>query len=212
MKIEKLTDNKIRVILSIKDLERKNTKIENLISPSVESQNLFLDILVKAEKEVGFYTDGCKLLIECFSSDELFIFTITKYFEEKLTKYDNSQFKKKLSVKKKSYDLNNKNAIYSFDSFETFCDFCSNINSISLDTTKISKIISLYLYNNTYYIILNNINTSSDNLNKFYSSISEFGKLEKCSEIFQTKLLEHGKLIIKKNAISTCIKHFIKKH
>ena len=106
----------------------------------MESQNLFLDILVKAEKEVGFYTDGCKLLIECFSSDELFIFTITKYFEEKLTKYDNSQFKKKLSVTKKSYALNTKNAIYSFDSFETFCDFCSNINSISLDTTKISKI------------------------------------------------------------------------
>ena len=210
MKIEKLTDNKIRVILSIEDLEKKNTKIENLITPSVESQSLFLDILVKAEKEVGFYTEGCKLLIECFSSEELFIFTITKYSDIKSDSYGKSHLRKKLSIKKKSYNISNKNAIYSFDNFETFCDFCNNINSITnLDITKISKNISLYLYNNTYYIILSNINTDFNSLNIFYSSISEFGKLVNYSDNFQNKLFEHGKLLIKKNAISTCVKHFL---
>ncbi len=213
MKIEKLTENKIRVILSTDDLEQSKTNLEKLISPSIESQNLFLDILSKAEKEVGFYTDGCKLLIEAFSSyDELFIFTITKYSEKDYQiPYDNS-LKKKVSIRKKEINLKSKNAIYSFENFDTFCDFCNNLNKISiLDIKKVSKNISLYLYKDTYYILLKNIDTEYKHLIKFYSSISEFAKLVVCSQNFENKLLEHGKIIIKKDAISTCIKHFIHK-
>ena len=36
-------------------------------------------MLEQAKKEVGFNTDGCKLLIESFTSDDILIFTITKY-------------------------------------------------------------------------------------------------------------------------------------
>ena len=43
-------------------------------------------MLLKAEKEVGFYTEGYKLLVEAFSSpDGLFVFTITKYVEKTAT-------------------------------------------------------------------------------------------------------------------------------
>lgn len=46
----------------------------------MEAQNLFFEILERAEEELDFHTDGYKLLIEAFSSsDEKLVFTITKY-------------------------------------------------------------------------------------------------------------------------------------
>ena len=179
------------------------------MTKSLENQGLFLNILSKAEKEVGFYTENCKLLIEAFSTpDDLFVFTITKYSE--------NDFKdvllnspKKLKVKRKAVNINNTDAIYQFNGFEEFCNFCNCIKSKNqFDITKLSKHISLYLYNNTYYLILSNIKTDYKNIKIFYNTISEFGKFVSNSNTFKTKLLEHGTSIIKKNAISIGIKYF----
>ena len=79
MKIEKLTENKIRIILNVEDLEKNNIDLHSFMSNSIESQSLFIDILNQAEHEVGFSTKDCKILIEALaSSDGNFIFTITK--------------------------------------------------------------------------------------------------------------------------------------
>lgn len=37
------------------------------MSNSIESQDIFLDMLSKAEKEVGFYTDNCRIMIEALA-------------------------------------------------------------------------------------------------------------------------------------------------
>ena len=66
MKIEKLTENKIRVILNLNDFAKEHTDIHAIMTKPVESQSFFLDILLKAEKELNFHTDGCRLLIEDF--------------------------------------------------------------------------------------------------------------------------------------------------
>ena len=80
MKIEKLTENKIRIIIDLDDLDEKNMDLHSLMKKAIESPYLISNILVRAEKELGFKTDGCKLLIEAFSSlDNIYIFTITKY-------------------------------------------------------------------------------------------------------------------------------------
>ena len=74
MKIEKLTENKIRVIVSTEDLIKTNTDLNSIMAKAIESQKLFLEILSRAEKEVDFHTEGCKLLIEAFSSIDDFTF------------------------------------------------------------------------------------------------------------------------------------------
>ena len=50
MKIEKLTDNKIRVILDIDDLAEKNINIDSLIKNTDFSQKLFKKMLNQAKK------------------------------------------------------------------------------------------------------------------------------------------------------------------
>ncbi len=209
MKIEKLTENKIRVIINDEDLKQNNTDLHTIMTKSLENQGLFLNILSKAEKEVGFYTENCKLLIEAFStSDDMFVFTITKYSENDF-KDALPNNPKKLTVKRKSVNISNSDAIYKFNDFEEFCNFCNCINNKNqFEINKLSKHISLYLYNNTYYLILANINTNYKNIKIFYNTISEFGKFVSNSNTFKTKLIEHGNSIIKKNAISIGIKYF----
>ena len=80
MKIEKLTENKIRIILHQEDFIDKSTNIHNLLLQIPDSSSLLLEILNKAQKEVGFDTDGYKLLIETsYTGDNTCVFTITKY-------------------------------------------------------------------------------------------------------------------------------------
>lgn len=210
MKIEKLTENKIRVIIGLDDLRKNNTDIHSLFTKAINSQGLFFDILKRAEKEVDFHTEGCRLLIEAFSSsDDILVFTITKYYPEDLKTSTDEIKKKKLIAKRKTFNVQNKQAIYAFESFDNFCNFCCSINSIKkLDIKKLSKNTILYLYNDTYYLVLKNINTDYENINMFYSTISEFAKLSSFSSNFSNKLLEHGKIIIKKDAIDIGIQYF----
>lgn len=208
MKIEKLTENKIRIILNLEDLEKKHLDLHSFMSNSIESQTLFADILNQAEKEVGFSTKNCRILIEALASTEGdFIFIITKHNIDSTQKEPAK--KRTLNIKRKTNNLNVEKAIYSFNNFEEFCLFCSHLYHNPLkDIRKLAKVISLYCYNNTYYLVINNINTAYTNLKAFYASIAEFGKLVTNSNQFEGKLLEYGKLIMKHNAITKGIKYF----
>ena len=203
MKIEKLTENKIRIIIKQEDMESNDIDLHKFVLKSIESQNLFLKILNRAKEEFDFDIDGYKLLIETFSSsDDIFIFTITKYLDNE---------SKKLKVKKKSN--NNSNTLFkiiNFNEFEDFCYFCEMLLNTNININTFCKNNSLYLYNNTYYLILENINVSESNFKKFNNYISEFFTYKQFSKNFELKLKEHGKLIFKKNAINKTINIFNK--
>lgn len=56
MKFEKVNDNKIRITLTYEDLLNEDIDFHSFMSNSMDSQNVFLNILDKAEKEIGFVT------------------------------------------------------------------------------------------------------------------------------------------------------------
>lgn len=200
MKIEKLTENKIRVVLNSNDLKLKNIDMKSL-SKALEKQTFFIGVLEKAKEQLGFETDGHKLLIETFTfNDDIIIFTITKYLYNE---------KKKTIVKKEILNNTTADRIYTFKDFDEFCSFCNCIkNSSNLNYKILSKNVSLYLYKNTYYLLIKNINTSYKNQKLFFSLISEFSKTLPFSSTFENRLIEYGKEIIKKNAIDKGIKYF----
>lgn len=205
MKIEKLTENKIRVIIGSEELGVNSFNVHNIMTKAIQTQELFSDILKKAEKEVDFCTDGCKLLIEAFSSSEdVLVFTITRFLPDKEVK------KKRLIVKRKRFDPISKHAVCQFANLDVFGKFCSSIQSLEKSSSiKLSKSSCLYEWKNSYYLVLKNVNTKCENFSSFFSSLSEFGKLISCSQHFETKLLEHGKVVIKKNAIDVGFKFFV---
>ncbi len=80
MQIEKITENKIRIILNMQDLQEKNIDLHSFMSNSIESQDLFYDMLDRAEKEVGFKTKDYKLIIEALAVPERkFYFNCNSY-------------------------------------------------------------------------------------------------------------------------------------
>lgn len=70
MQIEKLTENKIRITLNLDDLKEQNIDLHTFMSSSLESQDLFYNMLDKAEKEIGFKTKDYKLMIEAIAVPE----------------------------------------------------------------------------------------------------------------------------------------------
>jgi len=207
MKIEKLDENKIRITLNLEDLKEKDIDLHTFMSNSIESQRIFLDMLEEAEKEVGFKTDNYRVMIEALAlSNGTFVLTVTK-FETDIDREKNKY--KKVHIKRKLTDLNNKDMIYRFSSFEEFCDFCGIFAQESIINRKnfCSK-CSLYTYNQNYYLILSNINFSLKFTKAFFNHIIEYASPVHNSNLFNGKIQEYGKAIIKSNALNVCLKYF----
>lgn len=207
MKIEKLTDNKIRIILDIDELKQKNIDFTSLTENTDAAQKLFKKILKQAEKEVGFDPADSKILIEAFiSSEGFFVLTFTKLNSEL-----NSLGCKPLKLKVKRRYLHSPatTAIYKFDNFDEFCNFCTYSNGTAMGDLKgLAKTILLYEYNSSFFLIVSGINANYSRIALFYTSIAEFAKLVSNSSTFERTIREFGKVIFKNNAIRNGIKYF----
>ena len=190
MKIEKLTENKIRVILKDKDFKNISINFDEFLFSAPETESLFLEILNKAKEEVDFDTDGCKLLIEAYlESEDILMFTITKYIGNN---------KRKISTPKKFTNRKKvSNYIYNFLSFDDFCDFCNFIYKHNIKLKDLSKSTVLYFYNDTYYLIIEKLDSSLEGFKYLKGTLMEFSKPVSCNSAFQVKIQEHGKLIMK---------------
>ena len=79
MRFEKLSNDKIRIILDLQDLEDNDIDYQSFMSNSSDSQKLFMEILDEAEEQMGFITKDYKLMIEALATiDGDFIITVTR--------------------------------------------------------------------------------------------------------------------------------------
>ena len=204
MKIEKLTENKIRITLNLNDLEDEHIDLHSFMSNSPESQALFYNLLSQAEKEVGFYTKDYKLMIEAIAVPEgNFILTVTRLPEKE-------QSKKQVKIKRKTSTINEDLVIYSFNSFDDYCEFCKYLSlHLKSETYLKLKKVSLCLYNSKYYLCIHINKSNLPIVNTINCEISEFGNSVKNPDLFERKLLEYGKVIFKTNAILNCVKAFL---
>ena len=189
MKIEKLSENKIRVIFNYEDLSNNNIDIHSFMSNSVESQSIFLNILNEAERKVGFITDNYKLSIEALAlSNNTFIITITKMEKE---------FNKSHRVHAQRNNFSNtisSKLIYKFSTYtDLIClkNFLKNYNSELFN--KFIKSYLLYEYNNFLFLIIENI--ENKNIIDLTNIISEFAiQIEDTGIVFE-KIREFGKIV-----------------
>lgn len=206
MRFEKLNEDKIKITLSHEDLIKKDIDFHSFMSNSIESQDLFFDMLEEAEREIGFITKDYLIRIEALAmAGGDFVLTITRTLPEKNT----VNVRKKVHIKRKKVNANAAQAIYLFSSFEDYCSFVDFFQKNNFKTTNLAESILLYEYKNSYYLVLNHINLAYPNLKKFFSSITEFATFVNHSKIFSSKLLESANLIMKHNAIRLGIKHFV---
>lgn len=143
MQIKKINNNKLKVILSSNDLNKKNIDIDSFLSNSIESQDLFFEILDLAEEKYDFDIENNKAIIETVSLDNnLFVLTITKFKNDLATTYSNLS---------KLYYFEN------IDDFFNIYNYLTNYN------------YTLYKFLNNYFLIIHNIDNFLNNLLSEYS-------------------------------------------
>lgn len=208
MKFEKLNENKLRITLNISDLTDKNIDYQSFMANSIDTQKFFLDMLEKAEKEVGFDTKDYRIMIEALvTSKGDFIVTVTRYMPNESSGVPSKR--KTLKIKRKYTQVVKNRLIYSFNSFDDFCLFCNSLDeNIIKNINKISKNISLYFFKDTYFLLINNISTDYKYTKSFVTKLAEFATYMHNSNVLEYRLHEYGKVIIENRAIRTCVKYF----
>ena len=196
MKFEKITDSKIRIILSLQDMQSNNLSAENVLSNSVDSLKLLETIITRAEKELGFNPEDAKLLIEAVPSNKDCIFTITKLLDEKIC-----------------YSKSNNFFIFKFETFDDFLNLCTFLNNFSyLCLEEISKSFSLIHYNGAYYLKFVEHQKSCLVIDYIKTLFNEFGKDVSNFSGIDGVLNEYGKVFISKNALVKSLSSFVKKN
>lgn len=195
MKFEKITDVKIKIVLSLQDMELNNVSAENIFSNSTSSQKLLQNILNRAEKEIGFESGDSKLLVEAImSSDVECTFTITKL--------DENTF---------HLEQINNSLIFKFACFDDFVELCNFLKNFTFLCLKdISKNFSLIYYNNTYYLKFIKTKNSSIVIDYIKIYFDEFGENVSSSPNIDGFLNEYGKIIFSNDAITKCLCSFNK--
>ena len=213
MKFEKLNENKIRITLSMHDLEEKDIDFHDFMSNSLETQDLFLDMLEEAEEKIGFKTRNCKVKIEALAmTEEDFILTVTRILPDTLKKHLYISPNRKVKAKRKSDNFLCTHLIYKFNSFDDYCNFVEFlVNNNLKDSNKIAKEIYVYTYKDYYYLALCDLNAKYRKLTKFFTTITEFGSYVVNPDLFIHKLNEIGTIFIKNNALKKSFLHFVHK-
>ena len=202
MKIEKLNENKIKIIFDYKELEENNISVHSFLSNSIESQKLFWAILDIANEDLGFDIKNSKISYEVLSFDNKnFVVFVTKscITSKKADTASNSHFNfcgNKLSKFNDSSYLDI--ILYKFIHIMDVFDFCDFINN-KLPKLKISS--SLYKYSNMFFIKINMGNLNIDEKEIFMSTLSEFKNKINLSELSMKRFDEFSDLLIKDNAI-----------
>ena len=167
MQIKKINNDKLKIILSSNDLDEKNVDVDSFLANPIESQNLFFEILDLAEEKYNFDIENNKAIIEAISLDNnIFILTITK-----------------ISTDCPTYNQNLK--VYCFEDINDLLNFYSFIKNDNISATKFET----YKFSNKYYVILNEENTTFENI------LLEFSSLQNNSYYIQDIFKEYGKKV-----------------
>lgn len=187
MQIEKINENKLKVIINIEDLNKKNISLQTFMTNSIKNKNSLFKIL-NLEKEKIKAKD---FYIESFAipSKLLFILIITVIPNKSNNIKLSHTLYKKLTL--------STFALCEFNCFEDFCMFCNSIGK------NFNIKSSLFLLDNTYYLHIT-FNKIKD-IKFILSILYEFS-----SNVFINKTIsENAKILIKANALEMSKKYFV---
>ncbi|MCG8502471.1 MAG: adaptor protein MecA [Firmicutes bacterium] len=208
MKIERISHNKIKVTLSFEDLKKWDIDIDNLTYNSPEAQEMFWNMIKKAEAETGFYVDDSQLIIEAMPmQSEGFVIIVTRVDEdddfESIHKYIKNKFRKsELRVKRKNKKVSSTLMIYMFKDFDDVCFASVRLIDIYSDNS------TLYKYKNFYYLSLTRNFTMETSPETVEAILSEYGSKISQASIQEGFLNEYGTVIIENDAVDILSDYF----
>ncbi|MBE7064675.1 MAG: hypothetical protein E7384_02530 [Ruminococcaceae bacterium] len=234
VRIQKLSENTIKVILTKEDFVRRNIDVKKLHPGSQTYRQLVLEVMAQASGEFNFDASDCRLVVEGSMSlkNELTLLISKSPTgnmpptassippDELLAKLPTpEEFSKLLeealgseiaasATEKLLREKQGHDEVLPTEIVICFNEFDKLISL--LHTMPSAKAIAsrLYVYNDAYYLALKVYERNMRLAIIFRNCASEFDGEQIDSETIIPILLEHGTLVIKKGAISTLLKNF----
>lgn len=193
MKIEKISDDTIKVTVYLADMIKWNVSYDTMLPKDPDSSEMFWDIIHKATEETGIKFDNCRLVIEAMQNDkDSFTLLITKKnLSEKPVRY-------KYKSKNKSKSLEKSFVVYSFSSIEDVTTFAkNNLYYCFLFDGK----NSLYRVENDIKLIVEISPELKEYVAAFNDRACEYANISRTSVLYPAFLNEHIRPILEKNAL-----------
>ena len=190
MKIEKIDENKVKIILSLAELEMRNISLIDLQNNTLLARNFFKTIIEESNLDEDFIeNEDSQLFIEATSdSTETFILTITK--ADTLPNINNYQ-----KTENVRYRIDSR--LYEFNSLDAILDFCK----IAKDEKLFFGTNSLYKYQDKYFILFGDSTIKNKKFIKTFVMITEFCSRYFSYDIYNSTITEKGKLVIPNRAL-----------
>jgi len=198
MRIEKISENKIRIFVSFDDLEERDIDLSTFNYNSPETQELFWDLMEQAELELGFETHESQLCIEAVTDVEQgFIITITKIDDdsdfESIHKFIKNRYRRNdLKLRKKTGNTGSMVMIYNLESFDDLCNLCSRLKPLYSGES------SAYQCEGSYYLVLKRMD---DTEYRIENILTEYGDRVLNVMFFEGYLNEYGTLMVENDAV-----------
>lgn len=192
MRLERLTANKIKIFLTSDDLFDRGLSKEDIWKDSIKWNQLFHDMLEEASEEFDVDIQG-SVAVEVFSLQAqgmILIITVDEVIEDEEILYDGFI---EMQVRVEGFE----DLLYEFDEFEDIIGLTKRLSTLDIYGG------SLYVLNNRYYLIMENLE-SEENI-KAACILSEFGY---ASILSPYVLAEYGKRIIDNKAVETILQFF----
>ncbi len=191
MKIEKINENKLKIMFDYTELEENNISIHSFLANSIEVQDFFLAILDIANEDLNFNPNTSNLSYETISfGNKFFVIFVTK-------SDDYNNFKQFVNLPQ----TENSFLLYNFYDMNEVFSFCNILNSVLPSNENLKS--SLYEYDKKYFLKLDIKNLDNSIKEKIPLLISEFKDNLKFSDLSLLRFEEFSSLLIKDNAIQT---------
>ena len=199
MKIERISENQLKLTLTKADLAERKIKLEDLISPSERTQKLFRDIMEQALDEEDFISENTPLMVEAIPSggDGIMIIVTKVNNKEKHADEDLRRWKKKpMDTLAHQEEKNSDILIYSFPSLDDVIGAFKGESAVYKNDGK----YFLVMQGDTY--------TTEETAEDAERILKEYGQKHISTPLAKYYLLEHGETLLAEQAIKALAKTF----
>ena len=215
MKVERISENQLKLTLTKDDLEERELHLEDLISPSEKTQKLFHDIMAQALDEYDFIGENTPLMVEAMPMgvDGITII-VTKVSREKgearaasylAGGHDLRRWKSKPPMIPDAMEEASDLLIYSFPTLD-------DVISVSLSLADSFRGESeLYKNDGRFYLVLQAdaaAGEEGDEAQDMEYILKEYGEKHVSTALARYYLLEHGETMIAQRAVRVLAKTF----
>ena len=206
MKIEKISENQIKFILSKSDLDERDIKISELAYGSEKTHRLLQEMMNQAYSEYNFDSDNMPLLTEVMpvgTSQVIIVVTkISEAGEEKPLNFFN-QNRPSHPFKTYGFMKPNDDAAYMEDNLAVFS--FKSLDEAAVSAKRLYDSFMgqsrLYKCDNRYFLVIEEDSSAAYALAEAVVVLHEYGEKHISTSLGENYLAEHGEIFISRQAV-----------